>query len=175
MAAFTPNRSLRLSEILSLSIMSSDNPCADYLLDLAGKPKVNQRASNLGLLGTQVIAGFRDEQLSRHGGSVTTAWDMATLLAHLHCKRNSSGYDILWKAMRNNLRQNRIPSLLPDCFPVAHKTGSLQSIAHDAAILEFGPTTVILVVLTENEATTVQTNLDIGRYARSVYDCLVTT
>jgi beta-lactamase class A len=55
------------------------------------------------------------------------------MLALLRQLYETECYQPIVQAMRNNLRNTRIPLRLPDTLPIAHKTGSLDGLAHNAA------------------------------------------
>lgn len=172
-SAFDSGRTLSISEILSLSLVSSDNACADYLLDRLGKQDVDHRARILGLAHTTILSGFRDVDFGQQATSLTSAADMATLLLHLYSRREFAGYDRIWRSLCNALYNTRIPALLPDEITVAHKTGSLNApvVVHDAGIILIPEMPLLMVVLTQgaNEQA-MDTNREIAEYARAVYD-----
>jgi len=60
-------------------------------------------------------------------------------------------YRALAHALANNLRNHRIPALLPDDLRVVHKTGSLKGVVNDAGTImrRNGPLT--LAFLCDNE------------------------
>lgn len=170
--AFDADRELSLRELMSLSLTTSDNASADYVLDLVGIDRVNKRAQELGMTHTHIATGFRDDEFNRGDESTTCANDMARLLEEIYSKREVDGHRRIWRALTNNLRNTRIPGLLPDELVVAHKTGSLNGLAHDAGVLLLPNTHLVLVVLTEHEPVPLRTSLEIASYARAIYDCI---
>jgi beta-lactamase class A len=62
-----------------------------------------------------------------------------------------------------------IPANLPPGTPVAHKTGSITKIHHDAAIV-LAPTPFVLVVLTRGIEDLKQSAALMARIARVLYD-----
>lgn len=171
---FDPDRVLSVGEVLALALVSSDNACADYLLDLLGHHRVNQRALAVGMVATTITTGFRDHEFASSKPSLTTAADVARMLLHLHAHREHEGYRRIWHALQNALYNTRIPGLLPDEIVVAHKTGSLTGVVHDAGIVLIPDTPLLLVVLTQNaHELAVDTNRAIADFARAAYDCVV--
>ncbi len=164
------DRQVSIGELLSFSLVTSDNASADYLLDCVGLDEVNKRAKDLGLCHTHIATGFKDSEFCRGQESSTSASDMSQLLMHIFKQRQRSGYSRIWKSLINNLRNTRIPGLLPDELAVAHKTGSLDGVAHDAGILLIPDMPLVLVILTKQEPSTLRTSLEMASFARSVYD-----
>ncbi|MHB1731921.1 MAG: serine hydrolase [Ferrimicrobium acidiphilum] len=173
LGAFDQDRELTLGELIALSLATSDNAAADYVLDLIGTVLVNERAQELGMTSTHIATGFRDDEFSRSDESTTCASDMVRLFEHIYAHREINNYGRIWQALINNLRNTRIPGLLPDDLPVAHKTGSLEGIAHDVGVLLIPDMPVLLAVLTANEPVTLETGLEIAHLAREVYDWAV--
>ena len=173
LSAFDQDRELTLGEMMALSLTTSDNAAADYVLDLIGMDRVNERAQELGMMGTRVATGFRDDEFSRGDESTTCASDMVRLFEHVYAHKEIGNYRRIWSALINNLRNTRIPGLLPDDLPVAHKTGSLEGIAHDVGVLLMPDMPVLLVVLTAHEPVTLETSLQIAHLAREIYDWAV--
>jgi len=172
LAAFEPEHTLSVAELVSLSLIVSDNAAADYLLDLVGLDAVNERARQLGMTGTSVATGFHDQDFARAHRDMTTADDIATLFGHLYHNRTQPGHDLIWRALQNNLRNHRLPAQLPDDLPFAHKTGSLTGVCHDAGVMQLPGGPLLLVVLTQNEPDGARLGLEMARLARAVYDCV---
>jgi len=172
LAAFEPEHTLSVAELVSLSLVVSDNAAADYLLDLVGLDAVNEHARQLGMTGTSVATGFHDQDFARAHRNMTTADDIATLFGHLYRNRTQPGHDLIWRALQNNLRNHRLPAQLPDDLPFAHKTGSLRDVCHDAGVMQLSSGPLLLVVLTQNEPDSAHLSLEMARLARAVYDCV---
>ncbi|WP_276971300.1 serine hydrolase [Ferrimicrobium acidiphilum] len=173
LGAFDQDRELTFGELMALSLATSDNAAADYVLDLTGVDRVNERAQEFGMTSTHIATGFRDDEFSRGDESTTCARDMVRLFEHIYAHKDIGNYRRIWRALINNLRNTRIPGLLPDDLPVAHKTGSLEGIAHDVGVLLIPNMPVLLAVLTANEPVTLETSLEIAYLAREVYDWAV--
>ncbi|WP_299053661.1 serine hydrolase [uncultured Nocardioides sp.] len=79
-------------------------------------------------------------------------------------------------AMRRQLTSHRIaPELATDAVRVATKTGSFLNLRHDAAVVEAGEQTVVVVALTESRVLVTAdpgADLAIGRAARWAFEAL---
>jgi beta-lactamase class A len=161
LAVLDRDRRLSVSEICAMSIVTSDNPCASYLLSRFGPDLVRARGEELGLTGTELVTDFGDERLGEAGRrNVSTAEDMARLFGHLYESRRAEPG--LWGWLINSLRNNRIPGDLPDEVPVANKTGSLASVVNDAGVIMAGRP-LLAVVLTDQQADSAVTSIEISR------------
>jgi beta-lactamase class A len=97
-----------------------------------------------------VLRGVEDQKAFDQGlNNSTTARALATLMQDLaEGKAVSTTADAEMVATLKRQKFNDgIPAGLPAGTPVAHKTGSITKIHHDAAIV-YGPRPYVLVVLT---------------------------
>lgn len=169
LAAFDRDRTLTLGEVLALSIATSDNACADFLIERVGPVAINKRASCLGLTATALTDGFRDSDFATAYANPTSTNDMLRIMEHLyHHRTQDTAHELIWRALGNNIRNNRIPMLLPEGVQVAHKTGSLDGIGHDAAIITHGNTAIALIVMTAKEPHSIARDLAIADLAQSL-------
>ena len=151
---------LTIPELCALSIMSSDNPTANYLMGLVGGPHaLTERLQARGVEGIEIASDFQDSTFS------SSAYDnKATPLAIANFFRrvfegSGSGADSwLWSWLLNNVRNTRIPALLPDEVEVAHKTGTLLGVTNDIGAVRVGETWMILVLMVANHPP----DLDVG-------------
>ena len=139
-------------ELLRLMIVRSSNFATNQLIELVGAAQVTAGAHQLGATRTQVLRGVEDQKAFDAGLINTiTAADLATLLVAIENGRvlspESSAMmrDILLAQEFND----RIPAGLPPGTRVAHKTGDITAVSHDAAIVyPIGRKPYVLVVLT---------------------------
>ncbi len=107
-----------------------------------------------------MVVGFGDADVGGRGRSnVTTALDVIKMLRGL---ASQPGHDPILDALRNNLRNTRVPLRLPDTLPIAHKTGSLEGVAHDAGIVYGQRTDLAVAFLSEGQSDTARTSVAIG-------------
>ena len=139
-------------EMLRLMIVRSSNLATNQLIELVGAAHVTAGAHALGATRTQVLRGVEDQKAFDAGliNSIT-AGDLATFLVAIENGRilspESSALmrDILLAQEFNE----KIPAGLPPGTRVAHKTGEITAVSHDAAIVyPSGRKPYILVVLT---------------------------
>jgi beta-lactamase class A len=155
-----PDHELSIAELLGIMLSTSDNPTSQYLLDLVGTNAATAAAERLGAKHTVLAAGFTDDELGARGrANLTTANDMIEIFAGVAAEPR---YRPLLVAMRNSMRNVRIPLRLDDDLFVPHKTGSLAGLVNDAGIAYGGHVDLAVAFLTDQQPDTARTSTDIG-------------
>lgn len=139
----------RLAELM---IERSSNLATNLLIARLDPVRVNATAHRLGADSIQVRRGVEDDKAYERGlNNTTTARDLATLLAAIEQRRAASPAgttEILRMLLAQEFNEG-IPAGLPRGVRVAHKTGSITALLHDAAIVyPAGRAPYVLVVLT---------------------------
>lgn len=136
---------LSVREALEMSITWSDNSTSLALLRTLGRDNVNKTLRALGLRATW---------LDDVGGNLTTARDMARLFTLMLQGRiaTPAASNEMVELLKRQQVNDRLPAGLPEGAAVAHKTGNLWDVAHDAGIIwtPFGAR--VAVVLTARAA-----------------------
>ncbi|MFN2564860.1 MAG: serine hydrolase, partial [Gemmatimonadaceae bacterium] len=141
-------------ELIDRMITRSSNLATNAVIALVGAENANATAHRLGATRMRVLRGVEDTKAYEAGrNNTTTARDLAALLTAL--ERGEAASPASTDSMRSILlRQefnDRIPAGLPPGTRVAHKTGEITAVAHDAAIVypaSAGRAPYVLVVLT---------------------------
>ena len=141
-----------IRELLKLMITKSSNLATNQLIELVGATNVTQTARDLGARRLSVLRGVEDQKAFDRGMiNTTTSADLATLLEGIEkgtvLSRSSSAEmrEILLAQEFNE----KIPAGLPPGTRVAHKTGEITAVSHDAAVIyPPGRKPYVLVVLT---------------------------
>lgn len=168
--------SLSIRELTHRMINVSSNLATNLLIDLVDADSVQRTIRSLGTTTMEVLRGVEDIPAYRQGlNNTATAADLATLFAALargeavSPEADQAMIDILLEQKFNEM----IPAGLPENVRVAHKTGWITAIHHDAAlVLPPDAEPFVLVVLTEgfqDESTSANVAADI---ARLVYQTL---
>ena len=71
----------------------------------------------------------------------------------------------------NNVRNHRLPAMLPDDLVVAHKTGSLKGVVNDVGIIETKPP-VLIAAMMDRQADPVRASVELGTLAVEVVEIL---
>jgi beta-lactamase class A len=169
LAAFDHERQLTLRELCAFSLMTSDNPAAEYLRRLVGAERVAAVSDALGLHNTIFGAGFSDDDLASNATNVTTAREALRTLIHIE---QTPALDDLRRFLINNLRNFRIPARLGDDIPVLHKTGSLETVVLDAGIIYAPHGRIALAYFCDRQPDTVMTSVEIADSALRVLEIL---
>ena len=141
-------------ELLQRMIARSSNLATNALIAIVDAANANATARSLGARTINVRRGVEDIKAFRAGlNNTTSAADLAALM--LAIERNTAASPRSCAAMREILLaqefSEEIPAGLPTGIRVAHKTGWIQGVLHDAAIVyPPGRVPYVLVVLTGN-------------------------
>jgi beta-lactamase class A len=134
-------------------IAYSSNLATNLLFSLIDRNSLNATLSELGLHNTTVARGIEDMPILTDSlRNRVTATDLNTgLLAILnHTAATASSCEFMLGCLTRQRFNDEIPAGLPPEAVVAHKTGWLQGVQHDAAVV-FPPDTppYALTVLTD--------------------------
>jgi beta-lactamase class A len=168
--AFDPSDRISLKALIGLMIIVSDNPATTAILDAVGLDKVNAWLSEKGLNDTNLAVGFSDDTLGAPlRANRTTARDCLRLMRLIDTVPD---YGFVKHMLANNLRNERIPKRLPDAASIAHKTGSLNGLCHDIAIIESPDAAYYLVVLADELPEDEDFQPEIARLSAEIYDLM---
>jgi len=168
--AFDPDDALTLKALIGLMLIVSDNAATTAILDAVGMDRVNDWLQRNGLTDTQISVGFDDASLGPPlRANLTTARDCYKLLHKVDTEQH---FAALKHMLRNNLRNERIPKLLPDEAKIAHKTGTLNGLMHDIALIESPDAAYALIILADNLPDGHDFANDIARFSKQVYDLM---
>jgi beta-lactamase class A len=141
-----------ISRLARLMITRSSNLATDLIIERLDPKRVNATAHQLGADSIAVLRGVEDLKAFELGlNNTTTARDLAILLQGVACGRvtTRASSDSVRAMLLAQEFNDGIPAGLPAGTPVAHKTGEITAIAHDAAIVyPPGRAPYILVILT---------------------------
>ena len=134
-------------------IVRSSNLATNTLIEVLDAKRVDATAKSLGTASMKVLRGVEDGKAFQQGlNNQTSAHDLALLLDAIETGRAASKescramIDILARQEFND----EIPAGLPSGTRVAHKTGWITGVTHDAAIVyPPGHKPYVLVVLTK--------------------------
>ncbi|PZR57986.1 MAG: hypothetical protein DLM50_04540 [Candidatus Meridianibacter frigidus] len=149
-----------VAQLVTPMITLSDNSAANALITHFGFDAINASARRAGLSNTYLRRHFLDySAIVHHHENVTTAGDMGRLLfslergareeittvAHpMFCRR-------MVAIMLHQTDRDKIPAGLPAGTPVANKTGEVDGVRNDIAIVDpFGDSPFVLTVFTKN-------------------------
>ena len=162
-----------LEELIRRMIVRSSNLATNLLIEKIGASRATDLMRSLGAYRIQVLRGVEDEKAFKANlNNKVTARDLETALTALAQgsaftpASNEKMLDIL-KAQEFN---EKIPAYLPKGIPIAHKTGDITGVHHDAAIV-YRPqqSPYVLVVLTQGYEDEKEANRVIAEISRVVW------
>ena len=131
-------RTLRVSELAEAMITTSSNLATNLLLDLVGLETLQRAMDDYGLTGIDLRRGVEDEKAFAHGiNNRVTASGLTGLLRLIGEERAFSpavSRQMLGVLLAQKFKSG-IPAGLPASARVAHKTGEISTVAHDAALV----------------------------------------
>ena len=145
--AIGQQRSLRV--LCEAMITVSSNLAANLLIERLGAKQIQATVDGLGAGGMQVLRGVEDQKAFDRGlNNTTDAEGLATLFLKLgrgEVVSQAASRDMVDILARQKFNEG-IPAGVAAGVRVAHKTGSITRIRHDAGIV-FAPRPYVLVVL----------------------------
>ncbi len=160
-----PGLPLRLRDLATLMIVVSDNIATNLLIDRLGIEAINRAIQGLGMTHTVLMRKMFDYR-DPAKNNFTSPRDMVRIL-HTFAENDdlpAALHAELLHIMRGQQCRNKLPSALPRSVKLAHKTGDMPQIEHDAGIFFGADHRVIAVVMTRDLAR----NLDGVRLCRQV-------
>jgi len=142
-------KTMTLRELCEAMITVSSNLAANLLIERLGVENIRTTVARLGATGMDVRRGVEDQKAFDQGlNNTTTARGLAVLLQKL-----ANGQAVSARAdgemvaiLKRQKFNDAIPAGVPEGTPIAHKTGTITKIHHDAAIV-YGPRPYVLVLL----------------------------
>jgi beta-lactamase class A len=167
-------RMLTVHELAEHMIVTSSNLATNLLLDLVGLEAARASLTRLHLSGIDLQRGVEDEAAWEAGiNNRVTAAGLCNAMRLIEEGKAISPEAS--RAMLDILHQQRfrsgIPAGLPEDARVAHKTGEISTVAHDAGIVYLdGRDAYVVVILTEWAPEVNQRQETIARISRAVYE-----
>jgi beta-lactamase class A len=165
-------KTMPLRQLCELMITVSSNFAANLLIERVGVENIRRTVSALAADGMQVLRGVEDQKAFDKGmNNTTTARGLLVLLdrlAHGTAVDASSDAEMV-EILKRQKFADAIPAGLPPGTPVAHKTGNITRIHHDAAIV-FASRPYVLVLLVRGIEDQKQSAALMAQLSRVVYD-----
>lgn len=141
-------------ELIDHMITRSSNLATNALIELVGASRANATAHELGARNIRVLRGVEDLKAFDAGlNNTTTARDLSVLMYAIETGTAASraSCDAMRDVLLRQEFNGEIPAGLPPGTRVAHKTGSITGVLHDAAVV-YPPSRkpYVLVVLTRD-------------------------
>lgn len=143
-----------LYDLMVPMITVSSNLATNVLIEIVDAKKVTQTMRDLGAKKIEVLRGVEDQKAYDMGlSNSTTARDLLVIMKAISQGEAGTKEDteIMLNILKAQEWNDMIPLYLPKEVEVAHKTGSITGVHHDAAIV-YPPNanSYVLVLLSKN-------------------------
>jgi beta-lactamase class A len=163
-----------LRELCELMITASSNLATNLLIEKLDVENIRATVRGLGAYGMNVVRGVEDDKAFQKGlNNTTTARGLGNLLQAIAegkavdaASSNEMVAILEWQKFNEG-----IPAGLPKGIPVAHKTGEITKIHHDAAIV-FAKRPFILVILVRGLSEKKDSAALMADISRSLYEAI---
>ena len=164
----------KMYDLMYSMITVSSNLATNVLIELVDAKKTSATMRTLGAEKIEVLRGVEDQKAYDLGlSNSTTANDLLVIMKAI--ANGTAGTKEDCEAMLTILKDQKwndmIPKYLPKEVAVAHKTGSITGVHHDAAIV-YAPNgkSYVLVLLSKNLKDFKKGTDQLAQISKSVYD-----
>jgi beta-lactamase class A len=151
-------KTLTVRELAYWMITLSSNLATNLLVDVVGVPTIQLALDELDIDGIRVLRGVEDSKAFEAGlNNEVTANGLLKLLRLIAEGKaySKKACDEMLNIMLEQQHRSGIPAGLPKAARVAHKTGNISTVHHDAGIVYLeGRKPYVLVILTQFAAET---------------------
>ena len=173
-------RTMRLRDLAERMITRSSNLATNLLVDLLGVPAINASLRALDIEGIDICRGVEDDRAFENGMSnrVTANGALAVLRAIvgsplLSPESSTRMIDILLAQQFAGTIASALPESIRSAARVAHKTGDISTVSHDAGVVFLPGRPPYIVVLLTESAGDAKTRNDIAAQAgTAVYESI---
>lgn len=146
-------KTLTVRELAYWMITKSSNLATNLLVDVVGIPVIQHALDEMEIDGVRVLRGVEDQRAFEAGlNNEVTANGLVKLLRLIADGRaySQESCDEMLKILLDQQYRSGIPAGLPKAARVAHKTGNISTVHHDAGIVYLdGRKPYVLVILTQ--------------------------
>jgi len=164
-------KTLTLRQLCEAMITVSSNFAANLLIEKLGVDNIRRTVTALGADGMQLLRGVEDQKAFDKGlNNTTTARGLLVLFEKLAAGRavDPASDAAMIEILERQKFNEGIPAGLPAGTPVAHKTGSITRIHHDAGAV-FAPRPYVIVILVRGLDDQKQSAALMSRLSRLVF------
>lgn len=162
-----------LRDLMYSMITVSSNLATNVLIELVDAKNVTATMRGLGAEKIEVLRGVEDTKAYELGlSNTTTAKDLLIVMKAI--AENKAGTNEACEEMISILKDQKfntiIPFYLPETVSVAHKTGSIAGVHHDAGIVYLPDgRSYVLVILSKNLENYDTATEQLARISKTVY------
>lgn len=170
---------MRINELSLHMIATSSNLATNLLLDLVGLDTVQQALDELAIDGIDIRRGVEDERAFERGINNRVTADGLVQLLRIIAEERAYTPELsreMLTILHAQEFRNGIPARLPPAVRVAHKTGEISTVAHDAGVV-YPPNRnpYVIAVLTEWSPEATGRKPTIAEVSHAVFEMLTET
>jgi len=163
-----------IRKLVEQMIVVSDDLAANLLITLCGPERITETTQRqLGAAQTTVLRCLEDLAAFRAGGmNWTTARDLVAIFEAIETGRAASAESCaeMRRILLAQELNNVIPARLPEGVRVAHKTGAITGVRHDAGIVHAPFGTHYLALLSDGWKDAETGIATMAEFSRTIYD-----
>jgi len=168
-------RTMPVKQLAYQMITTSSNFATNLLVDVVGVATIQTALAELGIEGVKVLRGVEDQAAFDAGfNNLVTAnglLRMLRLIADGKAFSEGASRQML-DIMHDQQLKTGIPAGLPEAARVAHKTGNIATVHHDAGIVYLEDRKpYVLVILTRFDQASPRSTA-VADVSRDIYECL---
>jgi len=171
-------RTLTVRELAYWMITKSSNLATNLLVDVVGIQTIQQALDELEIDGVRVLRGVEDQAAFQAGlNNEVTANGLLKMLRLIADGKaySQKACEEMLNIMLEQQYRSGIPAGLPKAARVAHKTGNISTVHHDAGIVFLeGRKPYVLVILTQFTAETGR-GTAVAEVSRDIFNTLAGT
>jgi beta-lactamase class A len=168
-------RTMSVDQLAYQMITRSSNFATNLLVDVVGVPVIQRALQELGIEGIKVIRGVEDQAAFEAGlNNEVTANGLLRLLRLISDRKAYSpeASERMLEILLDQRFKGGIPAGLPEAARVAHKTGNISTVHHDAGIVYLeGRRPYVLVILTQFDEAPGRSTA-VAELSRDIFECL---
>ena len=169
-------RTMTVDQLAYQMITASSNFATNLLVDVVGVNVIQRALHELGIEGIKVIRGVEDQAAFEAGlNNEVTAHGLLKLLRLISDGKAYSpeASERMLQILLDQRYKSGIPAGLPEATRVAHKSGNISTVHHDAGIVFLeGRQPYVLVVLTQFDDVPSRSSTAVAEVSRDIFECL---
>jgi len=166
-----------LYDLMVPMITVSSNLATNVLIEIVNAKKTTESMRELGADKIEVLRGVEDQKAFDLGlSNSTTARDLLIIMKAIAdgTAGKKEDCEAMLSILKNQEWNDMIPKYLPQDVAVAHKTGSITGVHHDAAIVYLPDGTSYILVLMSKNLNDFDKGTDkLAKISKIVYDYMI--
>ena len=168
-------RTMPVKQLAYQMITTSSNFATNLLVDVVGVETIQAALAELGIEGVTVLRGVEDQAAFDAGlNNLVTANGLLRMLRRIADGKafSEDASRQMLDIMHDQQLKGGIPAGLPEAARVAHKTGNIATVHHDAGIVYLEDRKpYVLVILTRFDQASPRSTA-VADVSRDIYECL---